>query len=179
MAQKLLNYIAIFEMLHSGGKVMMNQARVLVVDDLPFVRQALSEWLRSRRFHVLEAEDGRQALERIRRDAPDIVISDMIMPGMDGLELLKKARAFKADLPFLIVTGYPSHDAAVKIMKQGASDYLVKPFKPEELTRRVCSRLLDNSLNKPHASVKGIILGASLSAALWVLIVGAISAFFS
>jgi DNA-binding NtrC family response regulator len=158
---------------------MMNHARVLVVDDEPLVRQALSEWLRRKHFHVLEADGGRQAMERIRLDEPDVVISDMVMPGMDGLELLKGARTLRADIPFLMVTGYPSHDAAVKVMQQGASDFLVKPFKPEELARRVNCALLGSSLNKPHSAAKGIILAAIISTTLWMLIIGALSVFFS
>jgi two-component system response regulator ResD len=157
----------------------MNLARVLVVDDEPFVRQILSEWLRRKNYHVLEADSGRQAMERIRREQPDIVISDMVMPGMDGLQLLKEARAHKADIPFVMISGYPSHSAAVKVMQQGASDYLVKPIKPEELTRRVSRMLLESSLDKPLASVKGIILGAVISAILWTFIIGALSVFFS
>jgi DNA-binding NtrC family response regulator len=156
---------------------MMNPARVLIVDDEPFARQALSEWLRKEDFHVLEADDGLQAMERIRRNEPDIVISDMVMPGMDGLQLLKEARALKADIPFLMVTGYPSRSTAVKVMQQGASDYLVKPFTPEELTRRVDRTLLQKSLGRPHAAAKGIILGAALCAILWALIIRAFSVF--
>jgi DNA-binding NtrC family response regulator len=93
----------------SQGEMTMSHARVLVVDDEPFVRQTLSEWLRKKNFHVFEAENGRQAMERIRRDHPDIVISDIVMPGMDGLQLLKEAKAVKADIPFLMISGYPSH----------------------------------------------------------------------
>jgi DNA-binding NtrC family response regulator len=158
---------------------MMNHARVLVVDDEPLVRQALSAWLRRKHFHVLEADGGRQAMERIQRDEPDIVISDMVMPGMDGLELLKKTRALKANIPFLMITGYPSHNTAIEAMQQGASDFLVKPFKPEELARRVRRALLQNSIKKPMAPLKGIALGVAISAILWALIIRALSVLFS
>jgi DNA-binding NtrC family response regulator len=175
----LLDYLAGFKSFISGGKTMMNRARVLVVDDEPLVRQTLSEWLRRKHFHVLEAEGGRQAMERIRREAPDIVISDVVMPGMDGIELLKEAKSLKADIPFLMVTGYPSHHTAVEVMQLGAADYLVKPFKPEELSRRVGRTLLESSLDKSLCPVKGMILAASLSTILWALIIGALSAFFA
>jgi DNA-binding NtrC family response regulator len=156
----------------------MSHARVLVVDDEPFARQMLSEWLRGMDFHVFEAEDGRQALERIWKDEPDVIISDMVMPEMDGLQLLKKSMAIRADIPFLMVTGYPSHSTAVKVMQQGASDFLVKPFTPEELTRRVDQALLQKGANRPLTSIKGMILGTAISATMWMVIIGAISFFF-
>jgi DNA-binding NtrC family response regulator len=155
---------------------MMMQASVLIVDDEPLVRQTLSEWMRKKNFHVIEAEGGRQAMEMIRRDDPDIVISDVVMSGMDGIQLLKEAKAFKADIPFLMISGYPSHSTAVNIMKHGASDYLPKPFTLEELTRRVGYTLKLNALSKPLAPAKGIILGAVISTTMWMLIIGAILA---
>lgn len=154
----------------------MSQASVLIVDDEPFARQALSEWLRRKNFRVIEADDGRQAMERIRKDEPDIIISDMVMPGMDGLQLLKEAKTVRADVPFLMVTGYPSHSSAVKAIQQGASDYLAKPFTPEELTRRVNRTLLQKSAGSAFATARGMALGAALSAILWVLVIGAIAA---
>ncbi|HET6490860.1 MAG TPA: response regulator [Syntrophales bacterium] len=157
----------------------MQQARVLIVDDEPLVRQALSAWLRRKHFHVVEAEGGRQAMEMIRKDEPDLVISDMVMPGMDGLRLLKEARAINAAVPFLMVTGYPSPSDASEAIKQGAQDYLAKPFKPEELTRRVNRMLLNKFVAGSHAPAKGIILGTSVSAILWALAIGALYAFFS
>jgi len=66
----------------------MIQASVLIVDDEPSVRQTLSEWMRKKNFHVFEAEGGRQAMEMIQRDDPDIVISDVVMPGINGIQLL-------------------------------------------------------------------------------------------
>ena len=111
----------------------MSHARILVVDDEPFARQTLSEWLRGMDFHVFEAESGGQAMETIRRDEPDIVISDVVMPGMDGIQLLKEAKAVKADIPFLMISGYPSNSTALNAMKHGASDFLPKPFTPEVL----------------------------------------------
>jgi len=156
----------------------MIQASVLIVDDEPSVRQTLSEWMRKKNFHVFEAEGGRQAMEMIQRDDPDIVISDVVMPGMDGIQLLKEAKAVKADIPFLMISGYPSRSTAVDIMKYGASDYLPKPFTPEELVNRVNRTLRLRALCKPLDPARGIILGAVLSATMWMLIIGAILAHF-
>ncbi len=157
----------------------MEHARVLVVDDEPFARQTLSEWLREKDYDVLEAESGRQAMERIRNDKPDIVISDMVMPGMDGLQLLKEAKAAKSDVSFLMVTGYPSPSVAVNVMQHGASDYMIKPFTPGEVARRVKRMLLQKSLEKPQAAARGMIAGTAIAAILWALIIGALWSFFS
>ena len=156
----------------------MIQASVLIVDDEPSVRQTLSEWMRKKNFHVFEAEGGRQAMEMIQRDDPDIVISDVVMPGMDGIQLLKEAKAVKADTPFLMISGYPSRSTAVDIMKYGASDYLPKPFTPEELVNRVSRTLRLKALCKPLDPARGIILGAVISTTMWMLITGAILALF-
>ncbi len=149
----------------------MAQASVLVVDDEPFSRQILSAWLRIKNFHVIEADGGRQAMERIVRDKPDIVISDMVMPEMDGFQLLEESRPIRADAPFLMISGYPSASAAVKAMKCGAADYLAKPFTPEELTRRVNQALLQKSAGSALATTRGIVFGLTLSAILWGLII--------
>jgi len=156
----------------------MIQASVLIVDDEPSVRQTLSEWMRKKNFHVFEAEGGRQAMEMIQRDDPDIVISDVVMPGMNGIQLLKEAKAVKADTPFLMISGYPSRSTAVDIMKYGASDYLPKPFTPEELVNRVSRTLRLKALCKPLDPARGIILGAVISTTMWMLIIGAILAHF-
>ena len=113
----------------------MNCAKVLIVDDEPFARQTIAEWLRGMNFHVFEAESGPQAMERIQKDNMDIVISDIVMLGMDGIQLLKEAKAVNGDIPFLMISGYPSRSTAVDIMKYGASDYLPRPFTPEELVQ--------------------------------------------
>ena len=156
----------------------MMQASVLIVDDEPLVRQTLSEWMRRKNFQVFEADGGRQALAMIRTGDPDLVISDVVMPGMDGIQLLKEAKAVKADIPFLMISGYPSRSTALDIMKYGASDYLAKPFTPEELTRRVIRTLKLKVLSKPLAPARGIILGTTLSAILWALVILALAGLF-
>jgi len=157
----------------------MSQASVLVVDDEPCARDTLSEWLRIKNFRVIEADGGRQAMERIVRDEPDIVISDIVMPEMDGLQMLKKSKSIGVDVPFLMISGYPSTSAAVKAMKCGASDYLAKPFTPEELIRRVNQTLLQKSADSAFATIRGMVLGGVLSVTLWGLIILAYTAFIS
>lgn len=134
--------------------------------------------MRGKYFDVIEVESGLQAMERIQKEEMDIVISDMVMPGMDGLELLKKAMRLQVDVPFLLVTGYPSQAAATNVMKAGASDYLAKPVTSEELMHRVSRTLFLKSLGKPLAPARGAILGTAISAAAWTIIIGALSTLF-
>jgi DNA-binding response OmpR family regulator len=117
--------------------------------------------------------------EKIRRNAPDVVVSDIVMPGMDGVELLNEARAAGMNVPFLMISGFPSHLDAVKVMKQGALDYLAKPFHPETLTRRIRCLLLDESAARSLVSIKGIMMGTAISAILWACIIGMAFALFS
>ena len=154
----------------------MHCAKVLIVDDEPISRQTIAEGLRGKNCDVIEAESGQQTMERLQKEKMNIVISDMVMPGMDGLELLKKVTRLKIDVPFLVVTGYPSQAAAANVMREGASDYLAKPVTSEELMNRVGRTLMLKSFDKPLAPARGAILGTAISAAVWTIIIGALSA---
>jgi two-component system NtrC family response regulator len=106
---------------------------VLVVDDEPNYLVVLSELLKEEGFEVFTAESGEQGLKIARENDLDIVITDMRMPGMDGLELLKAVKSFNADLPVIMVTAFGEVEKAVVAMKAGAYNYLAKPFNNEEL----------------------------------------------
>jgi two-component system, NtrC family, response regulator AtoC len=122
----------------------MNDAvRVLVVDDEEIVRESLSGWLRKDGHDAVAAADGRAALDALRGERWDVVLVDLKMPGMDGLQLLEEARREGAAAVFVMMTAYATVDTAVSAMKLGAYDYLVKPFDPEELSalvRRIASQ---------------------------------------
>ncbi len=106
-------------------------ARVLLVDDEPSVRFTMREIVEERGHEAIEAGSAEQALARLGE--VDLVLSDLAMPGMDGLELLAHARAERPALPFVLVTARGSERLAVRAMKAGALDYLVKPFDVDEL----------------------------------------------
>jgi two-component system, NtrC family, response regulator AtoC len=108
--------------------------RVLVVDDEEIVRESLSGWLEKDGYRVETAPDGRKALERIQAEPWSIILLDLKMPGMDGLQVLEETRKIRADAVVVIMTAYATVDTAVSAMKTGAYDYLVKPFDPEELS---------------------------------------------
>ena len=115
--------------------------RILVVDDEERLRQVCRRVLEPLGHLVSEAADGRQGLEAVERENPDLVLVDLMMPLMDGMEFLGAAREKHPDLTFVVITGYATLEKAVEAMKQGADDFLAKPFKPQEL-RLVVERVL-------------------------------------
>ena len=116
---------------------MKGKASILVVDDEEIVRASLASWLEEDGFHVDTVSDGPSALAKLSQQTYAVLLVDLKMPGMDGLEVLTRARSLQPDAPVIIMTAYATVDTAVQAMKQGAYDYLVKPFEPEELSLMV------------------------------------------
>jgi len=111
--------------------------RVLVVDDELIVRDSIKEWLEDVGFGVETAASGLEALERLEQDAFDLMLVDIKMPGMDGVEVLRQALEGLPELTVIMITAYATVDTAVEAMKIGALDYLTKPFDPEKLVPMV------------------------------------------
>ncbi len=109
----------------------MKKIKILVVDDEAIVRESLHDWLSDAGYQVVAAEDGPKALEIIKKERPGIVISDLVIPGMDGIELMRKAREIQPQIEVIIITAYGSIPTAITAMKEGAFDYIEKPFCPE------------------------------------------------
>ena len=110
---------------------------ILVVDDDPQMRSALREAVQRLGYEAVAAEDGQDALARLQKGNFAMVISDMKMPRMDGLAFLRETRRKVGKIPFLIITGYATVENAVEAMKEGASEYLMKPFSFETLNARI------------------------------------------
>lgn len=113
---------------------MDNKFRVLVVDDEEIVRESLSDWLQKYGYQVGTAVDGPSALAKVQQQSWNALLVDLKMPGMDGLEVLRRSRQMQPGATVIIMTAYASVDTAVQAMKDGAYDYLVKPFDPEEIS---------------------------------------------
>jgi two-component system, OmpR family, alkaline phosphatase synthesis response regulator PhoP len=113
--------------------------RVLVVEDDADIRELIRYNLAEEGFAVDEAADGAQALDRVRRRVPDLMVLDLMLPGMPGLEICRQMRAGRdtAQLPILIVTAKGTEVDKVLGLEMGADDYVVKPFSPRELVARV------------------------------------------
>ncbi len=120
---------------------MPKQYSILVVDDEQNMRVSLYEALARNGYHVRLAENGRMALELMQKQEPDLVVTDIRMPEMDGIEFLHTIRRRHGDLPVLIITGYATVATAVEAMKQGAVDYILKPF-PVEVIEEAVQRAL-------------------------------------
>jgi excisionase family DNA binding protein len=109
---------------NTGGR-----PRVLVVDDESTIRDLLSKTLALAEYDVDMAPDGRTALDRLRVIPYDLLITDLKMPGVDGLTVIREARRLKADLPVIIITGFSNEASAIEAVNLGVSGYLTKPFR--------------------------------------------------
>lgn len=111
--------------------------RILLAEDDEIMRISVSDSLKKQGWRVEEAEDGPKAMALFDRHQYNLVISDIRMPGMDGLTLLKKVRQQSPETAIVIMTAYGSVDAAIDCLRQGATDYVLKPFDMDDLIIRI------------------------------------------
>jgi DNA-binding response OmpR family regulator len=114
--------------------------KILVVDDDPTVREVVLSYFKAEQYDVAEAADGETALSIIGNDRPDLVVLDVMLPGLDGLEVCRRVRA-NSELPVILLTALGSESDRVVGLELGADDYVSKPFSPRELVLRVASVL--------------------------------------
>jgi len=138
---------------------------VLVVDDDPTVREVVVSYLRADGYVVKEAADGEAALSMIRHERPDLVVLDVMLPGVDGLEVCRQIRT-STDLPVILLTALGSVQDRVAGLELGADDYLTKPFSPRELVLRAASvlrRVRESNSTDPTTVTDGdlVVDGAS------------------
>jgi DNA-binding NtrC family response regulator len=115
----------------------MEGIKVLLVDDEEDFRKTLGNRLRKRNFEVDEAESGPQALEALGRRVSDVVVLDVRMPGMDGLEVLKRIKENHPQAEVIMLTGHASVESGIEGMRLGAFDYLMKPCNINDLTVKI------------------------------------------
>lgn len=141
------------------------QKRILAVDDEPNMRRLLEISLRQAGYQALSAANGKEALEMLKLEQVDLVVSDLHMPGMNGLELLKQMRTDGELMPFIMVTAQGEISTAVEAMKLGAADYILRPFDLEVLEVAIAKALdvqrlqLENTYLKSSAQgeVEGLV----------------------
>jgi DNA-binding response OmpR family regulator len=114
-----------------------HQRNVLVVDDDPIVRDVLRRYLANDGFLVSGAADGRDGLESYARLRPDIVLLDLMLPRLDGLEVFRRIRALDREAPVIMLTARGREDERIAGLESGADDYVAKPFSPREVVARV------------------------------------------
>ncbi len=122
--------------------------RILIVDDDKDLCFNLSCILKEEGHEVIAASDGKQALNALAENVPDLVLLDVRLPGMDGVELLEEMKKIEKNLPIIMLTAYSDVKSAVKAMKLGAFDYITKPFDNEELTLVIKKALHTQSLSR-------------------------------
>jgi DNA-binding NtrC family response regulator len=123
---------------------MTNQATILVIEDDPTFRSLLAAILEDEGYGIVEEEDGKQALLALRRRSFDLVLSDLRLPGMDGLELFRSAKAEGIAPPFVLLTAFGTVEEAVSALKEGVTDFLTKPLKDPDALRTLVRRTLEN-----------------------------------
>ena len=144
--------------------------RILIVDDEPVVRDSLASWFADEGYEVGTAESAKEALRRLQEGRWDLGLLDIKMPGVDGLELQRKINEIDPSMTIIIITAYASVQTAVEALKDGAYDYIVKPFDPDQLAHVIRNALERKSLKaesrrmrtKIDEEVKGLsIIGES------------------
>ncbi|MFQ6002797.1 MAG: sigma-54-dependent transcriptional regulator [Candidatus Zixiibacteriota bacterium] len=115
----------------------MSQEKILVVDDELFVRELLFEFLSKEEYEVVLADCGEKAVEAVKSEPVEVALIDLKMPGMDGIETLKKIKEVDPSTLSIIMTGYPTIESSIQALRCGAYDYVIKPFKLNELKNSV------------------------------------------
>src|SRR5439155_1068197 len=120
---------------------MSDPATLLIADDDPGLRESLERTLTREGYRVILASDGRGALERLQGGGIDLVVTDLKMPGLTGIEVLRAAKAIAPDVDVILLTAFGTVEEAVKAMKDGAYDFLTKPFQRDQLLKLLESEL--------------------------------------
>ena len=122
--------------------------KILIVDDEPSNRNILSQELTHEGYSVVAASDGREALRKIESSRPDLIILDYMMPDLSGLEVLKELRKRENDTPVVMITAYGTMERAVEAMKEGAYDFITRPFEPDHIALVVRKALEQQRLKR-------------------------------
>src|SRR4030042_241993 len=135
----------------------MDKGRILIVDDDQFYQAFCSDVLSDEGYVVKTTFTGEEALARLKQEDYDIMLTDLIMPGLDGQEVLERAKQIKPSLDVIIMTGYASVESAVRCLKTGAADYLTKPLNPEELKITIKRAIELRHLFDENVELKGLL----------------------
>lgn len=142
--------------------------RILVVEDDDGIRDLLFESLRRWGHEPLLAENGKIGLEKFKEDTVSAVITDIRMPVMDGLTMLREMKQEKPNIPIIVITGYPSVDSAVESLMEGADYYLVKPIKLDDLEIKVKKSLEKRDMLKTLSTTKVMNRVLIFSIPIWI-----------
>src|SRR6202047_2395744 len=116
-----------------GSQLTVEVENILVVDDEEAIREVVSTMLESKGYHCTAVSNGRAAQDQVKRTTPDLVLSDMVMPEMDGIRLLEWERKYDPEVPVIMVTAMHDISTALEAIRRGAYDYILKPFEKDQL----------------------------------------------
>ena len=133
---------------------MARKISILIVDDEESVRDSLYNWFIEDGYRVESAENAKKALTILESDQFDIILADIKMPGMDGLEMLRRIKSIKPEAIVIVMTAFATVDTAVKALKDGAYDYVTKPFDPDDLTHLIRNATNQISLIDENETLK-------------------------
>ena len=137
----------------------MAQEKILVIDDELFVRELLQEFLTKEGYKVYTAESGEKGIESVKDTPVEIALIDLKMPGMDGISTLKEIRKIAPNTTAIILTGYPTIESSIEALRSGAYDYVVKPFKLNDLKNTIQKALNEYRLKAEIGKLRGKIKG--------------------
>jgi two-component system response regulator PilR (NtrC family) len=143
--------------------------RVLVVDDEENIRQILKEYLNEFGYEVVCAVNGQEALQIYKNGRFDVILSDLVMRPVDGLELLSEIKKVDPDAIFIMITGYPSIESALEAIKKGARDYITKPFNIDEIRLKMERVLLEQGLQGRLKNIQGVVWALIISIPVWLI----------
>lgn len=138
-------------------------ARLVICDDEVHITDILTRFFREKGHEVFGATRGEEALERVLERTTDLVITDIAMKGLSGFDLLKRVRAAGIETPVIITTGNPSHNSAVQALREGAFDYVVKPFHLEEILERTERALMNKRIREENVLYSKLVSLHSIS----------------
>jgi two-component system response regulator PilR (NtrC family) len=144
--------------------------RVLVVDDEENIRQILEEYLTEFGYEVVCAVNGQEALQIYKNGRFDVILSDLVMRPVGGLELLSEIKKVDPDAIFIMITGYPSVESALEAIKKGARDYITKPFNIDEIRLKMERVLLEQSLQGRLKNIQGVVWALIISIPVWLIL---------
>ena len=144
--------------------------RILVVEDDQDIRELLVETLKRSDFEVDTAENGKKGLEKFRKQNFDLIVTDIRMPVMDGLKMLKKIKKEDTKMPIVVITAYPSVDSAVECLVEGADDYLVKPVKLDDLNVKIKKALEKRRIQRILTTRKILNIVLIILIPIWILV---------
>ncbi|MBW2262090.1 MAG: sigma-54-dependent Fis family transcriptional regulator [Deltaproteobacteria bacterium] len=150
----------------------MEPAQILIVDDEPNMLKVLGALLKREGYHIIEAMNGEDALELLEEHHVDAMVTDMKMPGMDGMQVLDTALDRHADLPVIMITAHGTIDTAVEALKKGAFDYVTKPFEWSELRSVIAKAVQTVKLGSREVGVESIVMGHEGSAVKDISLIG-------